>query len=319
MQEREAMRILPTDWRAICERTLGSVGTQDVGVESLAALEGRTRALRELARVALRRRAYLDNADELLRRARAIAPDAAEVLYASARLWTLWEQPASPWHCGAERRDEEALRALQTLRREHPEFMADAVTFDLAVALTRLHRFAEAAAAYETAMTLSLDGQETSTVLANRAEVTMLSGDLEAAVGLYERARSKARGSREHLLATWGLAVAIDRLGEHEEAIAMLAKALIADGGGMRVLRDGGVFFEPERERDYYEGLGHEALAEQSKDDRARALQLAAASFRRFLADGADDAFAQAARANLQRLESRPRNAERGPTATQRR
>ncbi len=298
---REANRQLPSDWRSVCNHTLGP----GFGAESLSALRGRERALRELARQALRRRAHIDAALVRLKRARALAPDDPEILYTLGRVLMLWEQPAPLYRCASERRDQEAAQVMQELRRRHPTFMAEAVAFDLAVLLTRQGKFAEAASSYAEAIALALDGGETAVTRMNLAEVTMLAGDLDRALEHYERALQMTGGGRDYLLALWGHAVALDRMGAHDGALQDAQKAVAAEGGHMQVLRSEGVFFEPEHEIDYYEGLGHEALSTQPDANRGAELLAAAASFESFIASAGDaGAFTPAARADLERIKT---------------
>jgi tetratricopeptide (TPR) repeat protein len=297
----EGNRQLPSDWRALCNHTL-AMAFRDEGLLPLAA---RARALRELARQALRRRAHLDSALVRLRRAAQLDPDDADVQYTLGRVLMAWEQPGPAWTCSAERRDQEASDVLLALRAHHPDYMPDVVAFDLAVVLTRRGQFAQAAQAYADAIALGLDGEETAVMRSNLAEVTMLSGDLEGAVAHYERALRTTSGGRDYLLTLWGLAVALDRLGEHESALAHARKAVDAEGGRMQVLRSDGVFFEPEHEIHAYEGLGHEALAARSDADRALELSAAAASYRAFIdAAGSNAVFSTAARADLDQVEA---------------
>jgi tetratricopeptide (TPR) repeat protein len=298
---REGNRQLPSDWRALCNHTLAMT----FGDEGLLPLAARARALRELSRQALRRRAHFDSALVRLRRAAQLDPDDADVQYALGKVLMAWEQPGPAWTCSSERRDQEASDVLLALRAHHPDFMPDVVAFDLAVVLTRRSQFAQAAQAYADAIALALDGEETAVMRSNLAEVTMLSGDLEGAVAHYERALRATSGGRDYLLTLWGLAVALDRLGEHEAALAHARKAVDAEGGRMQVLRSDGVFFEPEHEIHAYEGLGHEALAARSDADRALELAAAAASYRAFIDAAGDSAvFSTAARADLDQVEA---------------
>jgi tetratricopeptide (TPR) repeat protein len=300
MHEREANRLLPSDWPALCRRAM----SPGFGDDSLAALRGRTRALRELSRQALVRRARLDSAIARLELAAELAPDDPEIRYALARVLIKWEEPGPLWRCTAKRRDEDAIAVLLELRRRAPQFAQSAVAFDLAIVLTRAARFAEAAQVYSEAIALALDPGEAAVMRSNLAEVTMLSGDVETAIVHYERALRAAAGGRDYLLPLWGMAVALDRLGEHQAALEYAGKAVHAEGGRMAVLRSDGVFFEPEHEIHYYDGLGHEALAARPDADVARELAAAAASWRSFAtAAGENDAFAAAARANLEQIE----------------
>jgi tetratricopeptide (TPR) repeat protein len=300
LQEREASRQLQSDWPSLCRRAM----SPGFGDESLGAIRGRTRALRELARQAMIRRARLDSAIARLRIAAELAPDDPEILYALARVLLKWEEPGPLWRCTARRQDEQAIAVLEQLRRRQPQFAQSAVAFDMAILLTRTGRFAEAAQVYNEAIALALDPGEAAVMRSNLAEVTMLSGDLEGAIAQYERALRAAGGGRDYLLPLWGMAVALDRLGEHDAALQQAAKAVHAEGGRMAVLRSDGVFFEPEHEIHYYEALGREALAARPEADAARELAAAAASWRSFAAAaGETGSFAAAARANLERIE----------------
>jgi tetratricopeptide (TPR) repeat protein len=301
---RRARLEVRSDWRSLCM-------TAFEDGDSLAMLRGRARAARELLGQALRRRAHLDAALARLERAARLAPRDPEIAHALGRTLLAWEEPLAVGRCAVKRRDGEAIAVLARLRREHPEFLPDSVSFDLAVLLTRQRRFAEAAAHYAAAQAAALDREDAAVMLTNLAEVTMLGGDLEGAVRHYERALARASG-RDYLLALWGLAVALDRLGEHARALELAGKALHAEGGRMAVLRSDGVFFEPEHELYYYESLGHEALAiaESAAPQRARELALAAVSLRRYLAaDAGESVFGAAARANLANLELEQRRA----------
>ena len=303
--EQEANRAFPGDYRGVCRRALEGMSSG----ESLAAVRGRGRALRTLAHQAFHRRALLDAALARVERALALVPHDGDALYARARLLAQWEQPGPAWTCSSQRRDDDTIAAFQSLQLHHPELAPSAVAFELAVALTRNQRFAEAARAYQRAASLALDGDDSATVRSNLAEMTMLAGDLQGAVEQYERARRGSRGGRDYLLALWGLSVALERLGEHSAALEHAQKALHAEGWSAQALRSDGVFFEPPHELHFYEGLAHEALAEHHAEQadlaaRGRALRAAAVSYRAFLAGaGERGAFAPAAETALTRVQ----------------
>jgi tetratricopeptide (TPR) repeat protein len=299
--EQEAHRTFPGDYRAVCGRALEGLNASD----SLAGVRGRGRALRALAHQAFRRRALLDAALARIDRALALAPDDGDALYARARVLAQWEQPGPVWTCSSQRRDPEAIAAFEALQIRHPELAPATVAFELAVALTRSQRFADAAQAYERAAALALDGENGATVRSNLAEMTMLAGDLQGAVDHYERALRSSNGGRDYLLALWGLSVALDRLGEHTAAIQHAQKALHAEGWTAQALRSDGVFFEPPHELHYYEGLAHEALADHDPTARTRELRAASVSYRAFLAGAGDHStFTQAAETALSRVQS---------------
>jgi tetratricopeptide (TPR) repeat protein len=294
-----AQRQLPGAWQESCERALAL----RLPVSGARVRRGRQRAMAQLARLALRRRAELDAALARLERAAELAPDDPEVLYLMGRTLMVWEQPGPLWSCLTLRRERDAIAVLTRLSRVAPEFRPQDVAFDLGVLHTRVHDFDAAAREYERAVALSLDERDTAVARSNLAEVTMLAGRVERALGHYRRAIEVSSGGRDYLLASWGLAVALDRLGEHASAIEQAGRALSAGGGTMRVLRSDDVFYEPEHEVHYYEGLGHEALAERDDAERAAALAQAASSWQEYLAaEPPDTPFAATASANLERV-----------------
>lgn len=293
-------RAFPGAWEPVCARTLALPLAGDSG----AARRGRLRALAQLARAALQRRALLDGALARLDRALALDPDAAKLLYARARALEAWEEPAPIWTCTSHRRTTEAIDSLDRLARTDPAFHVGEVAFDLALLFSHEGRYADAVHAYERVIALSLDGREAPIARSNLAEMKMLSGDLDGAVEHYERALAMAQEPTAQLLARWGLAVALDRLGEHERAMEHARKAVDAEGGAMRVLRSDGVFYEPSHEIQYYEALGHEALAERTGADRDAELRVAADAWRAFLAGaGEHGPFADTARRNAERID----------------
>jgi tetratricopeptide (TPR) repeat protein len=317
--EVEARSVLPMDLRGLCLRALSRQDT----AESLAIVRGASRAVRALGRPALRRLALIESALDRLSLARHRAPDDAEITRATARLLVAWEEPGEPYSCTTRRRDAEAVAMLTTLRSDAPQLAPEETGFELAIALTREQRFAEAARAWtDVSALVGAGGERAVTVRTNLAETTMLAGDVEAAVGHYRRALAVAAAGRSYQQALWGLAVALDRLGEHAEALSHVEKALHAEGWAQRVLRSDGVFFEPEHELHYYEALGNEVLAEREEaSDRQGLLAAAATSYRAFLrGDGGHGPFADTAEANLARVTAALLAArrEKRPTKTKR-
>jgi tetratricopeptide (TPR) repeat protein len=297
--EREARQASPVDWENVCKHA----HTLPLSSDSPEAREGRRRAVIELARRALLRRAELDAAIARLERARQLRPDDAELAVTLGRVLALWEEPGPLEGCTVGRKSEQALAALREARRIDPQFMADRIAFEEGILLTRERRFAEAAEAYARAIALSLDPRDTAVIRANLAEVTMLAGSVEAALAHYTRAMELSTGGRDYLLALWGLGVALDRLGEHEAALERIALALRSDGGQMRVLRSDSVFFEPAHELLYYEALGHEAGALDSAGGRADALAAAVQSWQAYLAAASpDERWRDGAEQNLERV-----------------
>ncbi len=123
-------------------------------------------------------------------------------------------------------------------------------------------------------------------LLYNSAEWTMAQGQLEEALRRYELAVSLDSAERLYAL---GLAVALDRDGRQDRALALARRALSRDPG-MSLLTQPGVFFVPPGDLSYYRALGHQALGE---DAAARA------QYRRFLEDLPHSPWAARARAHL--------------------
>jgi tetratricopeptide (TPR) repeat protein len=276
---REALRSAPSDFRTVCEHTRAL----RLAVDDQTARAGRRRALAILTRQAAVRRAYLDDALARLQQALQLDPNNPEVVQATARVLSLWEEPRSLDSCQVRRRDDEAIAAFERLTALDPTFAASEVAFQLGLLHTRTHAFEAAAAAYTRAIALSFDARDEATAYGNLAEVIMLAGDPARALEQYEHALKLSQGGRDYALVLFGAAVALDRLGEHDAALEKAAAAVDAAGRSLAVLRAPGVFFEPDYELAYYEALGHEALARLLPETRALALDSAAASYRAFL------------------------------------
>lgn len=127
----------------------------------------------------------------------------------------------------------------------------------------------------------------------NLAETQMHLGDLKSAIeGYREAIRIAGRvPSRETApLATWGLAVALDRSGDRAaaEKEARFALEIERSMGMPRLLRSEDVFFVPAYEVHWYEGLGAAARARVATSSREAAKLWAAAerSFSEYIAAG---------------------------------
>ncbi len=182
-----------------------------------------------------------------------------------------------------------AIDLYEQLRTLDAEYEAESVAFELGLLYTRQRAYERAIDEYQAGILRAFDPRSTVSAHANMAEVIMLSGDAERALRHYEHAAVVARqydGDAASLaLALWGSAVAADRLGEGRSAVERAARALQASGGEMTILRTNGVFFEPENELHWYEGLGALALAEAEPESAPRLghLQRAQRSFQRYL------------------------------------
>ena len=248
------------------------------------------------------RRALLEAAIHRLELAREITPDDPEILYRLASAKMSWVQPLPG---GGERRlDDEAIEIFNRLRAVDADFMPEEVAFNLGVLHTRAHRFDDAAREYERSIAQELMVDTSYIALGNLAEVTMLAGDVARAAQHYERAVGMARRAGDSSsLPLWGLAVALDRLGEHRAALDRTRDALAASHGTTGDLHRPGVFFEPAYEIHWYEALAAEALAEMNADspDRRAYLENAEREWQRFLShsDG-ESRWEDIARRNLE-------------------
>ncbi len=143
------------------------------------------------------------------------------------------------------------------------------------------------------------------TALSNRAEARMAQGDLEGAVRDYRAALAITADP----VATLGLAVALDRLGDVAAALFEAEKSHLLDPEARRLGSDG-VFFVPPYERHWYEALL--AMASASRAERpaeaASHWRAAAASFGAYVAEaGPEDPWLPLAEARRLQCESRAR------------
>lgn len=224
-----------------------------------------------------------------LRLSRAHAPDEPEILF---RLGMLLASELGPRRRNAERRVDEAIEVLTALRRLDPNYEPFLVGTELAVLYTRKLDFESAMREYEAAMPRAMLESRVGGIYANYAEVSMHAGDLVGAIERYEHALAletrSGRSARSLGLILFGLAVALDRVGESGPALERAVQAVTASGGSMDLLTSDGVFFEPTYELRYYQAMGSLALARRAADNNERVTQLEAAlrSFRQFLDEG---------------------------------
>ncbi|AKF07498.1 tetratricopeptide repeat protein [Sandaracinus amylolyticus] len=262
-------------------------------------------------------------------RARRDLPDDPDLLYFTGLALAGWFRREPDGR--EERRTEEAVAAFEDLRRADPDYHADRVAFELAILHSRRGDHRAAVSEYRRALDASLlpaapmpqamTDRELSlarlftpvplaTVHLNLAENTMMIGDLESAIASYRRASELAgNDSLGRVLSLWGLALALDRSGEHREALATARRAIQADPfaapsptdarlgvdrrahGPMAVLHSRLVFFEPAYEVHAYDGVGWEALALEADAaaSREELLRRARASWATYLTGGGNE------------------------------
>jgi tetratricopeptide (TPR) repeat protein len=286
----------------------------------------------------------LDRALLRFERARRAMPDDPELAFYIAYALTRWRRVGADG--AVEDRSDEAMAEWRRLRALDPGFLPDRVAYELAMLHMRRQEFREARAEYERSLAALVPqpvmpfylmfapppGQEGQLYLlysmideanlrGNLAEVTMLVGDLRAAIVHYDAAIRLADSAVTRNLAQWGRALALERSGDHNAALEAASRAMREDPirghpdyahltrrhGSFAILHLPFVFFEPACEIHAYEALGHEASsradgveASAHRRDLARALR----SWRRYLSEGgAVTRFGNEARAEVERLE----------------
>lgn len=286
----------PTGYRVICERTL----QLRLSVDSPAVRKGKRTALELFTQQARARRASLDRALAELARAGKLDPTRPDVARARARALVLWEEPTSTDSCQVRQRTQEAIDALHNWHALTPEHASSESLFQLGSLYAQLTAYSNAAAAYRRAVSLAFDDTERSAAYAQLAQVTMLAGDAAGALRYYERALEQAQPGRASALVRLGLAVALDRVGQHPAALEHAVKALEASDRSLDVISPDHVQFEPESEGYVYRALAHEALAQLTPDARTASLEAAAESYAAFLTRvDANHVYRNAAEADL--------------------
>ena len=225
-------------------------------------------------------------------RALLIDPVDREALYLRAYALARFEE-YEPSTGETQRRDREAIDAYLRLQTVDAHYNAGEVGFELGLLYTRIEEFPEAIAAYEYSIAHALSPRNTAVTHSNLAEARMMSLDLVGAVRDYERAIELAQGSRRPLnlgLPLFGLAVALDRLGETSEAQQRATEAVGVAGQSLDHLHEDGVSFDPASEIHYYEALGHQALAASADGEaQRRLLRAAVLSWQAYLSRAAAD------------------------------
>lgn len=211
-------------------------------------------------------------------------PSDAELRFLRARLLydlSRWEESAA---------ELEAAIALDPQGSFAPE-----AAFALGVALTRLGRFEDAARAYRRFLDDAVWPQRRAIALTNLAETIMALDRLDEAREVFA---SAVAADPTYALGYFGLAVALDRIGEQGQALAEMLHGL-SIGLGIGELLSDAVFYVPDWEIHYYRALAHEALGEP---------QLALTQWQTFLYEGgAAGPYAERARAHVARLQAERR------------
>lgn len=170
---------------------------------------------------------------------------------------------------------EARLRLQQALERDPGSPLAADAWFSLATAEGKLGRREAERAAYTRAIALEWQPEAQAMFASNRAESSMASGDLRAAIADYRLALSLGRSGVTRALALWGLAVASERDGDLPTALGLAREAAAFRFGPPArftlALDLPNVYFEPEYEEHYYRALAEMAEAEaQARPEDAR-------------------------------------------------
>jgi tetratricopeptide (TPR) repeat protein len=172
----------------------------------------------------------------------------------------------------------EGRAALEKALAEDPDspLAADA-WFWVAIAAGKLRDHEAERASYTRALDTQWDPEVRATILMNRAESSMTARDLAQAMRDYRMARVQSRSAITQSLATWGLAVAIERDGDLPTALELARAASNTQFGPSHhrvvALDLPDVFFTPPYEQHYYRALAAMGQAVAEKDQsKSRAL-----------------------------------------------
>jgi hypothetical protein len=185
--------------------------------------------------------------------------------------------------------------------------LAGEAWFSLAVAEGKLRQHAAERAAYTNALELEWEPELQATIVTNRAESTMASGDMALAMRDYRLALALSRSATTQALAYWGLAVATERDGDLPSALDFAWRASSFRFGPpshlIVALDLPSVYFTPDYEEHYYRALATmaEAAKAGSSDDKRLALQTASLLWSLYLEGAQRDSERWAANARAHR------------------
>lgn len=149
--------------------------------------------------------------------------------------------------------DARAVEAMESALDEVPDGpQAIDAYFALAICQARLGDPRKELLAYGEYLRRETDVYGRATGLSNRAEAHMVQGDLAEAIEDY---RASLALKPDEVLSHWGLAVVLDRSGDRARALAEAKIALGYDPLDAR-LNSQDVFFVPDYDKYWYEGLG---------------------------------------------------------------
>jgi tetratricopeptide (TPR) repeat protein len=164
-----------------------------------------------------------------------------------------------------------ALRSVVT--SDAPPVLASIAWNELAICYALLGRRDEEIHAYGQALSLEPIGNHRAVLLANRAESLMAAGNLEEAIRGYREALRSLLPIEmfDHgVTALWGLAVALDRDGDLDAALASINLARAYDRDDQRI-QSSSWFFSPPYDEAWYLALGFWSAARTTDQGAVRA------------------------------------------------
>jgi tetratricopeptide (TPR) repeat protein len=158
------------------------------------------------------------------------------------------------------------LRLRQALESDPDSPLAGEAWFSLAVAEGKLRQHVAEREAYTHALEREWQPELQATIVTNRAESAMASGELQLAIRDYRSAVTLSRSAVTQALALWGLAVATERDGDLPSALDLARRAGSFRFGtpnhSIVALDLPSVYFTPDYEEHYYRALTTMAQAD---------------------------------------------------------
>jgi tetratricopeptide (TPR) repeat protein len=158
------------------------------------------------------------------------------------------------------------LRLRQALESDPDSPLAGEAWFSLAVAEGKLRQHVAEREAYTHALEREWQPELQATIVTNRAESAMASGELQLAIQDYRSAVTLSRSAVTQALALWGLSVATERDGDLPSALDLARRAGSFRFGtpnhSIVALDLPSVYFTPDYEEHYYRALTTMAQAE---------------------------------------------------------
>lgn len=220
---------------------------------------------------------------------------------------------------GEHRRAVEVLRSAVKMAPQHPSMEEAWLYLGLSCGYIGDHQCERES--YLKALEWQTEDARRLTATLNLAEVEMHLGNLKDSIALYQetlRMSARLSASTTNALAEWGIAVAYDRTGDRNAAERAAKRAIeISNSVRRDVLHEQGVFFYPDYEVHYYDGLGAVTLARNatSAHDAAIYWALAERKFDQYVrgaeAKNPQDRFLAAAKARLTSSKAEREKAEK--------